>query len=357
MVLILRALACALLIPLALSCGPGPDYGAGGDEPPPDAPGQHELDAGWAPDDDSDQDAGRPVDAGTAADAGECVPVTCEATEAECGPISDGCGGTIQCGGCGAGQQCQNLRCECVPQCDSKQCGPDGCGGTCGTCKSWEGCNVSGQCIPGATNCQCHGTCGTDGCAGICGVCGANEHCGIISSLQGAPVATECSTGCAFQLTFERDGQTFTLDGADAEAAECERRIAGTPGDWRNGYFTVASYSSWPVAPNARQRFGVSWNPAERVGPGDVLLGAPSDELGYQRAWMISAELGAGVPAELRGNFESSNTGSRIEVQFVRYDLRPGGEWELVIRPRARLANASGRVVNVSGWMKGTFAQ
>lgn len=29
---------------------------------------------------------------------------------------------------------CQNDRCQCIPDCDGKECGPDGCNGTCGNC-------------------------------------------------------------------------------------------------------------------------------------------------------------------------------------------------------------------------------
>jgi len=54
----------------------------------------------------------------------ECVP-SCEAKE--CGP--DGCGGS--CGKCPGGQPCINGRCQCIPACSGKECGDDGCGGQC----------------------------------------------------------------------------------------------------------------------------------------------------------------------------------------------------------------------------------
>src|SRR5262249_54099490 len=34
----------------------------------------------------------------------------------------------------------------CVPQCGGKQCGPDSCGGSCGSCGSDATCNASGSC-------------------------------------------------------------------------------------------------------------------------------------------------------------------------------------------------------------------
>jgi len=47
---------------------------------------------------------------------GTCRPLTCR--------INNGCGpGDVDCGGCAA----------CTPECEGKNCGPDGCGGECGT--------------------------------------------------------------------------------------------------------------------------------------------------------------------------------------------------------------------------------
>ena len=47
--------------------------------------------------------------------------------------VDDGCGGTINCGGCGNGQTCRNSQCVCQPQSCGNRCGnniSDGCGGT-----------------------------------------------------------------------------------------------------------------------------------------------------------------------------------------------------------------------------------
>lgn len=51
----------------------------------------------------------------------------------ECG--SDGCGGS--CGDCDAPKVCSEdflCRDPCAPQCDGRECGDDGCGGSCGNC-------------------------------------------------------------------------------------------------------------------------------------------------------------------------------------------------------------------------------
>lgn len=50
----------------------------------------------------------------------------------------DGCYGS--CGTCGPGLVCTDGVCEpCVPGCEGKDCGPDGCGGICGWCDYWNG--------------------------------------------------------------------------------------------------------------------------------------------------------------------------------------------------------------------------
>jgi formylglycine-generating enzyme len=47
---------------------------------------------------------------------------------------------------CGA-DACNGGACVCAPQCSGKQCGSDGCGGTCGSCGSNLECNASGVCV------------------------------------------------------------------------------------------------------------------------------------------------------------------------------------------------------------------
>ena len=76
----------------------------------------------------------------------------------QCVPPAKGCAGGHCCyGAAGCGEQCCELpanQCNpqnecCVPNCDGRQCGPDGCGagGTCGSCSSDQTCNdETGHC-------------------------------------------------------------------------------------------------------------------------------------------------------------------------------------------------------------------
>ena len=71
----------------------------------------------------------------------------------------------------------------CQSDCEGKECGDDGCGGTCGTCpcESCEpadsDCAPNGQCV-GPCQSDCIGkVCGDDGCGGSCGDCPEDMMC------------------------------------------------------------------------------------------------------------------------------------------------------------------------------------
>ena len=117
-----------------------------------------------------------------------CVPRTCFELGAICGAVSDGCGATLDCGACARNATCQNNQCvtTCVPQtCASLSatCGAigDGCGGMLNC----------GGCGPGATCAQNQCTCASSG----------NEVCGdgVDNDCDGAVdcTDTQCATDAA----------------------------------------------------------------------------------------------------------------------------------------------------------------
>jgi formylglycine-generating enzyme required for sulfatase activity len=97
----------------------------------------------------------------------------------------------------------------CIPDCDGKDCGDDGCGGTCGECPANATCDEEGQCpcdfVPCGESCcadgalcfedacctvDCEGKdCGDDACGGSCGECADNASCGEAGSC-----------GCDFEI-------------------------------------------------------------------------------------------------------------------------------------------------------------
>ena len=128
------------------------------------------------------------LDAGSVLDCTDDSPCILAA----CDPVS-GCSfpeapdGT-QCPG-GPQNQCLNGQCVCVPDCQGKECGPDGCGGSCGECPGPQDfcMNDQCQCLPNCVGKQC----GPDGCKGVCGECDDGFWC----------TDDDCKSGtCAFHL-------------------------------------------------------------------------------------------------------------------------------------------------------------
>jgi hypothetical protein len=119
------------------------------------------------------------------------------------------------------GQLCQNVDCPigqlcdpadgqckpvgpCVPACTGRVCGPDGCGGVCGTCTSGT-CSVSGQCVVSCTPSCPVNTCGPDGCGGQCtcttGTCNTTTNQCVVACAPSCPANTCGPDGCGGQCT------------------------------------------------------------------------------------------------------------------------------------------------------------
>ncbi|MBM4371158.1 MAG: hypothetical protein FJ098_05865, partial [Deltaproteobacteria bacterium] len=169
---------------------------------------------------------------------GECTGSTCQPqcgtgnTAKQCG--DDGCGGS--CGTCPAGTYCgPAFTCvsTCVPACQNKQCGPDGCGGSCGTCPPSFQCSAQGQCV-GACLPNCVGKqCGDDGCGGSCGVCPPGLSCSAttFTCVQCTPdcAGKQCgSDGCIGLCGTCPEG--FTCEGFQCVQGPCEPQCVSNGG-------------------------------------------------------------------------------------------------------------------------------
>jgi hypothetical protein len=126
------------------------------------------------------------------------------------------------------------LGCACLPDCGSRVCGDDGCGGSCGSCDAGEACQEGACCTQ-----QCAGrVCGDDGCGGQCGSCNtaAGEICvdgacadygdwcatlGVVGCCDGTlaywcagglPESIDCEGPCGWDPLFE-----FYTCGGDGE--------------------------------------------------------------------------------------------------------------------------------------------
>jgi hypothetical protein len=87
---------------------------------------------------------------------------------------------------------------RCLPSCDGRFCGPDGCGGSCGTCITGE-CGSDGHCLDPCAR-ACEGKeCGDNGCGGSCGTCGQGTVCTSGRCLPGVACdhfRPTCSPAC-----------------------------------------------------------------------------------------------------------------------------------------------------------------
>ena len=109
----------------------------------------------------------------------ENCPGICEFEEAECGSVWAGfVWPDCECGECAGEQEtCVNNKCVCQPDCQDKECGPDGCGGSCGDCACCDFICEYGQCQC-LCHCDCTGKeCGPNGCGGVCGTCPEGKTC------------------------------------------------------------------------------------------------------------------------------------------------------------------------------------
>lgn len=122
----LRVIAAGAIVACLMGCGSTRHSDVG--NVPPDVTAEEIRDETKVPPDIRSEWTGR-HDAADSDGGNEdtCHPVC---AGVDCGP--DGCGGS--CGECQSGDQCDDGRCVCLSDCTDKGCGPDGCGGECGSC-------------------------------------------------------------------------------------------------------------------------------------------------------------------------------------------------------------------------------
>lgn len=111
---------------------------------------------------------------------------------------------------CPSGQQWDGAACvkPCEPACIGKQCGGNGCGGTCGECdnSAKSQCSSAGLCVGGCAPSCADKVCGDDGCGGACGACSKGNTCSVLgqcvpenwfcdSWLYGDGLSCDCGCG------------------------------------------------------------------------------------------------------------------------------------------------------------------
>ncbi len=175
---------------------------------------------------------------GAKSDNGGCVP-QCDGKE--CG--ADGCGGN--CGKCPtAAPNCVQGLCKsgtCTKQCANKQCGDDGCGGKCGTCSGSKTCNASGQCVGGGGTL----TVGSS-CFGNYSGCPAGSKCAISGELSDYICQTVRSPGqtCGPGVGDCADGSTCGFTDKTKNTMKCYADVSLGGACGKYGFGTCAAGSS-----------------------------------------------------------------------------------------------------------------
>jgi len=116
---------------------------------------------------------------------------------------------------------------RCIPECDGKACGSDGCGGVCGICSADKVC-IAHECVcPGSmvlveNECVCIPMCVDMGIDMECGPDGCGGYCGNgVSQTKGCPEGCYCFAGkchCRASCSPECDGGFVCMDGECQEA-------------------------------------------------------------------------------------------------------------------------------------------
>jgi parallel beta-helix repeat protein len=102
----------------------------------------------------------------------------------------------------------------CTPVCSNKQCGSDGCSGTCGTCLSTQTCDSNGACINNAVapfcgDNQCNGNETCSSCSRDCSACQSYSRTFYVSSSTGNDNTGDGSINKPWQTISKINAQTF----------------------------------------------------------------------------------------------------------------------------------------------------
>jgi len=106
----------------------------------------------------------------------QCGDNGCGGSCGRCSSAGEICPGGVCVSGSGSVSPVGNTPPGCIPNCAGKQCGDNGCGGSCGDCTQGYVCADNLCALKCTPNCEGK-QCGTNGCAGSCGVCEPGYSC------------------------------------------------------------------------------------------------------------------------------------------------------------------------------------
>jgi hypothetical protein len=227
---------------------------------------------------------------------------------------------------------------ECVPACDGRTCGDDGCGAVCGSCDGDAVCGADGQCRAADAcdeSCSDLGlTCG-DHCGRSCGICDPGDAC-----VDGA---CACAASCAGKACGDDDGcgQACTPCASDENCSDCALRLHVVDREVVAGVVrsvTVAldyqppAGAALPGVADIRMRLT---GPAtlERVGTGQALIDAdkaPHADPATGKPFRTLADDSVQILVLSTGNVDPIGAGRWLLLQ-----LRLGADGQPATRPVA----------------------
>lgn len=135
----------------------------------------------------------------------------------------------------------------CQPQCEGKECGPNGCGDECGTCNEGVLCSFEGKCLEPVGDCT-DKECGSDGYGGSCGDCPEGEYCSNGQCTEDSPLMTcadlfDCLGECDVN---DEICQQNCINSAPLSAAELFNAL-------NNCLMNADYFKCWDICPNGRE--------------------------------------------------------------------------------------------------------
>jgi hypothetical protein len=160
-----------------------------------------------------------PVACGTGSSNG---PALCMAANANCGTISDGNGGTVNCGTCTAPQTCGGGGTANQCGCTTKTCPAGNTGDTCGSMPDGCGGTLSCACVAGdVCSSTTSGTCQPACVPKTCGSGGVGSACGAVGDGCGGTITCACPSGQTCTSGTCQPTQTCTPTTCAAQGKNC----------------------------------------------------------------------------------------------------------------------------------------